>query len=141
MSGSGSNSSGGDTITSGSSSVARSKYKNAPGNKTDIGWEHGIDVDGNGKKVKCKYCSKIASGGVFRFKRHLVGTRKDSEPYATVSDEIKLLMMKIVVESKATKEKKRRLNSIDEDEESAEGAEEATNLQGQRGFGPKRKRR
>uniref|UniRef100_A0A0R0LB65 BED-type domain-containing protein n=1 Tax=Glycine max TaxID=3847 RepID=A0A0R0LB65_SOYBN len=113
----GSNSSGGDTITSGSSSVARSKYKNAPGNKTDIGWEHGIDVDGNVKKVKCKYCSKIASGGVFRFKRHLVGTRKDSEPYATVSDEIKLLMMKIVVESKARKEKKRRLNSIDEDEE------------------------
>ncbi|KAL5178843.1 hypothetical protein HKD37_01G000279 [Glycine soja] len=120
MSGSGSNSSGGDTITSGSSSVARSKYKNAPGNKTDIGWEHGIDVDGNVKKVKCKYCSKIASGGVFRFKRHLVGTRKDSEPYAMVSDEIKLLMMKIVFESKARKEKKRRLNSIDEDEESAE---------------------
>ena len=81
------------------------------------------------------------SGGVFRFKRHLAGTREDSEPCATVTDEIKLLMMKIVVESKATKEKKRRLNSIDEDEESAEGAEEATNLQGQRGFGPKRKRR
>ena len=77
----------------------------------------------------------------FRFKRHLARTKEDFEPCATVSDEIKLLMMKIVVESKATKEKKRRLNSIDEDEESAEGAEEATNLQGQRGFGPKRKRR
>ena len=141
MSGSGSNSSGGDTTAGGSSSVARSKYKNAPGNRTDIGWKYGIDVDGSGKKVKCKYCSKIVSGGVFRFKRHLAGTREDSEPCATVPDEIKLLMMKIVVESKATKEKKRRLNSIDEDEESAEGAEEATNLQGQRGFGPKRKRR
>ncbi|KAL5141500.1 hypothetical protein HKD37_09G024839 [Glycine soja] len=106
---------------------------------TDIGCKHGIDIDGNGKKVKCKYCSKIMSGGVFRFKRHLAGTREDSEPCAIVSDEIKLLMMNIVAESKATKEKKRRLNSIDEDEESGEGAE-ATNLQGQRGFGSKGKK-
>ena len=88
-----------------------------------------IDVDGNGKKFKCKCCSKIVSGGVFLFKRHFAGTREDSEPCAMVPDEIKLLMMKIVAESKATKEKKRRLNSIDEDEESVEGAE-ATNLQG-----------
>ena len=129
MSGSGSNSSCEDTTTVGSSLVTRSKYKNAPGNRTDIGWKHGIDVDVNGKKVKCKYCSKIVSGGVFRFNRHLAGTRKDFEPCATVPDEIKLLMMKIIAESKATKEKKRRLNSIDEDEESVEGAE-ATNLQG-----------
>ncbi|KAL5170717.1 hypothetical protein HKD37_11G032347 [Glycine soja] len=129
MSGSGSNSRGGDTTAGGSSLVARSKYKNTPGNRTDIGSKHGIDVNGNGKKVKCKYCSKIVSGGVFRFKRHLARTREDSEPCATVPDEIKLLMMKIIAESKATKEKKRRLNSIDEDEESVEGAE-ATNLQG-----------
>ncbi|KAH1253805.1 hypothetical protein GmHk_04G010378 [Glycine max] len=143
MSGSGSNSSGGDTTAGSSSSVARSKYKNAPGNRTDIGWKHGIDVDGNGKKVKCKYCSKIVSGGVFRFKHHLAGTREDFEPCATVRDEINLLMMKIVAESKATKEKKRRLNSIYEDEESVGGGgggAEATNLQGQRGFGSKGKK-
>ena len=79
------------------------------------------------------------SGGVFRFKRHLAGTREDFEPCAIVPDEIKLLMMKIVAESKTTKEKKMRLNSIDEDEESAEGAEEATNLHGQKGFGSKGK--
>jgi len=58
MSGSGSNSSGGDTTAGGSSLVARNKYKNASGNRADIGWKHGIDADGNGKKVKCKYCSK-----------------------------------------------------------------------------------
>ena len=83
-------------------------------------------------------CSKIVSGGVFRFKRHLARTKEDFEPCATVSDEIKLLMMKNFVESKATKKKKKRLNSIDEVEESAEGAK-ATNLQGQRGFGLKGK--
>ena len=124
MSGSGSNSSGGDTNVAGSS-VGKSKNKNAPGNRTDVGWKHGTDVEGNGRKVKCNYCSKIVSGGVFRFKRHLAGTREDSEPCATVPDEIKLLMMKIVAESKVTKEKKRRLNSIDEDEESAEGVDTA----------------
>ena len=55
-----------------------------------------------------------------------------------VTNEIKLLMMKIVAESKATKEKKMRLNNIDEDQESAKGVH-ATNLQGQRGFGSKGK--
>ena len=65
---------------------------------TDIGWKHGNNIDGNGMRVKCKYFSKTVSGGVFRFKRHLVGTRKDSESYATFPDEIKLLMMKIVAE-------------------------------------------
>ena len=46
--------------------------------------------------------------------------------------------MKIVAESKATKEKKMRLNNIDEDQQSAKGVH-ATNLQGQRGFGSKGK--
>ena len=46
MSGSGSNSSG-DTNVAGSS-IARSKSKKTPGNRTDIGWKHEIDVDGNG---------------------------------------------------------------------------------------------
>ena len=61
---------------------------------------------------------------------HFVETREDYEPCATVPDEIKLPIMKIVVESKATKENKRRLNSINEDEESAEGVEasQATDL-------------
>ena len=38
---------------------------------TDPGWEHGVAHDGNKKKVKCKYCGKIVSGGIFRLKQHL----------------------------------------------------------------------
>ena len=49
------------------------------------------------------------SGRVFRFKHYLARTREDSKPYATVLDEIKLLNMKIVFESKATKEKKKEI--------------------------------
>lgn len=112
MSGSGSNS--GTGSGSAASSVARNK--NAPGNRSDIGWKHGTDVQGNARKVKCNYCSKIVSGGISRFKHHLAGTREDSEPCASVPEEIKLLMLKVVVEAKEASLKKRRLNSIDEEE-------------------------
>jgi len=62
MFGSGSNSTEVNRIAS------YNRSKNAPGNRTDVGWKHGIHINGNGKKVKCSYCSKIVSGGIFRFK-------------------------------------------------------------------------
>jgi hypothetical protein len=45
--------------------------KNSFGNKLDVGWQHGIDIDKNFRNVQCKYCQKIISGGIFRFKQHL----------------------------------------------------------------------
>lgn len=39
----------------------------------DPGWEHGIAQDERKKKVKCNYCGKIVSGGIFRLKQHLAG--------------------------------------------------------------------
>ena len=91
-SGNGSDSSNANT---GTSTGAASRSKNAPGNKTDIGWKHGTDVLGNGKKVKCNYCSKINNGGIFRFKHLLAGTRWDSKPCASVPEEVKMLMMNV----------------------------------------------
>jgi len=52
--------------------------KNASGNRFDVGWQHGIDVDKNSRKVLCKYCQKIISGGIFRLKQHLACTRKSA---------------------------------------------------------------
>ena len=70
-----------ETVGSGTGSlnprVATSKRKNALGNRSDIRWEHRTDVQGNGRKVKCNYCSKTISGGIFRFKHHLASTRDD----------------------------------------------------------------
>jgi len=114
MSGNASNSV--DTNPSASLSF-NSRSKNAPGNRSDIGWKHGFDINGNGRKVKCNYCSKIVSGGIFRFKHHLAGTREDSEPCASVSGEIKNLMIKIVAEAKHATLKRRKLNIIDEEDE------------------------
>uniref|UniRef100_A0A1D1ZDT6 Anhydro-N-acetylmuramic acid kinase n=1 Tax=Anthurium amnicola TaxID=1678845 RepID=A0A1D1ZDT6_9ARAE len=38
---------------------------------TDPGWEHGVAQDEKKKKVKCNYCGKIVSGGIYRLKQHL----------------------------------------------------------------------
>ncbi|KAK7396501.1 hypothetical protein VNO78_17552 [Psophocarpus tetragonolobus] len=121
--GTGSNSSD-PNATAATSSTARSRSKNAAGNRSDIGWKHGNDVQGNAKKVKCNYCSKIVSGGISRFKHHLAGTREDCEPCASVPDEVKVVMMKVIAEIKETSKKKRRLVSIKKEEEDiqSEGA-------------------
>nr|KYP52522.1 Glutathione S-transferase 1 [Cajanus cajan] len=57
------------------------------------------------------------SGGIFRFKHHLAGTRKDFEPCAMVPEEVKILMMKIVAEAKETSMRKKRLLDTDEEDD------------------------
>ncbi|XLR35127.1 hypothetical protein S83_063027, partial [Arachis hypogaea] len=69
---------------------------NALGSRTDVGWEHGISVGEDGKKIQCKYCHKIFSGGVYRLKHHLAGTQKDVGACTTVSDEVKKQMWDVV---------------------------------------------
>ncbi|KAJ0980525.1 hypothetical protein J5N97_008780 [Dioscorea zingiberensis] len=38
---------------------------------TDPGWEHGVAQDDKKKKVKCNYCGKVVSGGIYRLKQHI----------------------------------------------------------------------
>ncbi|XLR32891.1 hypothetical protein HN51_052823 [Arachis hypogaea] len=87
---------------------AVSRRKNVTGNRSDIGWKHEIDVQGNGKKVKCNYCSKTISRGIYKFKHYLAGTKENSEPCASVPEEVKVVMLKICVEAKEASLKKRR---------------------------------
>ncbi|CAH9061984.1 unnamed protein product [Cuscuta europaea] len=37
----------------------------------DPGWEHGVAQDEKKKKVRCNYCAKVVSGGIYRLKQHL----------------------------------------------------------------------
>ncbi|XP_071697105.1 uncharacterized protein [Rutidosis leptorrhynchoides] len=37
----------------------------------DPGWEHGTAQDDKKKKVRCNYCGKVVSGGIYRLKQHL----------------------------------------------------------------------
>ncbi|RYR22773.1 hypothetical protein Ahy_B03g068081 [Arachis hypogaea] len=70
----------------------RKVSKNALGSRTDVGWEHGISVGEDGKKIQCKYCHKIFSGGFYRLKHHLAETQKDVGACTAVSDEVKKQM-------------------------------------------------
>ncbi|MFS8035329.1 putative transcription factor/ chromatin remodeling BED-type(Zn) family [Helianthus anomalus] len=41
------------------------------GGFVDLGWEHGTAQDEKKKKVRCNYCGKVVSGGIYRLKQHL----------------------------------------------------------------------
>ena len=92
--------------------------KNSFGNRLDVGWQHGIDIDKNSKKVQCEYCQKILSGGIFRFKQHLACTRKDVEPCQQVPENIKQMILGVLVKNLEANEKKRKAHqySADDDE-------------------------
>lgn len=94
---------------------AKGTRKNYVGSQTDIRWQHEIDVLGNGKKVKCKYCSKIVSGRIFKFKCRLAGNRDGVVPCAFVSDDVRYLFMKIVAKSYQLTSKKRQSMDIKSD--------------------------
>ncbi|KAG6506774.1 hypothetical protein ZIOFF_032103 [Zingiber officinale] len=83
------------STTSGTSDSKRLAV-NAPGNRSDPGWKHGIAVDENPKKVQCKYCQKVINGGIYRLKHHLAGTQKDVGACKAVSDDVRKEMWKIV---------------------------------------------
>ncbi|KAF1872207.1 hypothetical protein Lal_00039369 [Lupinus albus] len=70
-------------------------HRNARGSRSDIAWKHGNVVDGT-RKIQCKYCQKIVSGGTYRSKHHLPRTNKDVEPCILVSGELKEKMLLIV---------------------------------------------
>ncbi|XLR33799.1 hypothetical protein S83_061699 [Arachis hypogaea] len=74
----------------------------------NVGSGIGSSLPRNGKKVKCNYCSKTISGGIYRFKHHLAGTKEDSEPCTSVPEEVKAVMLKVCVEAKEASLKKRR---------------------------------
>ncbi|CAN1310021.1 hypothetical protein LINPERPRIM_LOCUS27924 [Linum perenne] len=83
-----------------SASASKSKQlkrrKNAPGSRKDPGWEYATDIEGDSKKTKCKFCSKVLSGGIFRFKHHLARTKENVEPCLSVPDDVRKQMLDIL---------------------------------------------
>ncbi|CAM8959963.1 unnamed protein product [Rhodiola kirilowii] len=104
---------GNESVSVGEGSTAGSfrgkGRQNMKGNRTDLGWRHGTDVLGDAKKVKCSFCAKVISGGIYRFKHHLGGTSEDCEPCAQVSDQVRLTMLKLIATGKEASMKKRKL--------------------------------
>jgi hypothetical protein len=66
--------------------------------------------------------SKIISGGIFSFKQHLTCTRKDVEPCQQVSENVKQMILGVLVKNLEATEKKRKahqysVNDDDDDDE------------------------
>ncbi|CAN1340717.1 hypothetical protein LINPERPRIM_LOCUS38942 [Linum perenne] len=106
-------SSGGCANASASTSTSKSKQlkrkKNAPGSRKDPGWEYATGLDGDSKKTKCKFCSKVLSGGIFRFKHHLARTKENVEPCLSVPDDVRKQMLDILDLNLEAKEAKKKL--------------------------------
>ena len=78
--------------------------------EVDPGWEHGEMVAGDRHKVKCKWCHKILSGGIHRFKQHLAGIQGEAKPCANVPTEVRKEMRDVLLEKKNEKEKKKKFD-------------------------------
>jgi len=79
-----------------------------------VGWQHGIDVDKNSRKVLCKYCQKIISGDIFSFKQYLACTRKDVELCQQVLENVKQMILGVLGKNlEATERKERPVNIVE----------------------------
>nr|XP_007153622.1 hypothetical protein PHAVU_003G051000g [Phaseolus vulgaris]ESW25616.1 hypothetical protein PHAVU_003G051000g [Phaseolus vulgaris] len=70
--------------------------------RTDPAWKHCVSVDEKARKLKCKYCEKVLTGGVYKLKHHLAGTSKDVRACVSVSEDVKKSMLDIVLNLKGT---------------------------------------
>nr|KYP55512.1 hypothetical protein KK1_001724 [Cajanus cajan] len=64
--------------------------------KTDVAWKYDVSVDGDARKVRCKFCEKTFTGGDYRLKHHLAGTSKDVGACRSVPEDVKKEMLGIV---------------------------------------------
>ncbi|KAK9122934.1 hypothetical protein Sjap_012536 [Stephania japonica] len=76
-----------------SSGQYRDEQGSAPPRATDLGWAHGMMVNGDRQKIKCRYCHKvILGGGISRLKQHLAGERGNIAPCEKVPEDVKALI-------------------------------------------------
>ncbi|MQM06701.1 hypothetical protein Taro_039527 [Colocasia esculenta] len=70
---------------------------------TDPAWAHGIVVDMARRKVQCKYCNRVLSGGVWRLKQHLAGIKGEVAPCSRVSAEVRIQFCQYMKEKETSK--------------------------------------
>ncbi|CAN0904196.1 hypothetical protein LINGRAHAP2_LOCUS22955 [Linum grandiflorum] len=92
-----------------SSSKQRKRKRNAPGSRRDPGWEYAIDMEGDSRKTKCKFCSKVYSGGIFRFKHHLAKTQENVEACVQAPDDVRLKILQLLDFNLEAKEVKKSM--------------------------------
>ncbi|GAV78532.1 zf-BED domain-containing protein/DUF659 domain-containing protein/Dimer_Tnp_hAT domain-containing protein [Cephalotus follicularis] len=73
----------------------------------DPGWEHAVALDEKKKKVKCNYCGKIVSGGIYRLKQHLARVSGEVT-YCDKAPEVVYVKMKEILEGSRSIKKSRQ---------------------------------
>jgi len=106
--------------------------KTSSGNRLGVRWQHGIDINKNSRKVQCKYCQKIISRGIFRFKQHLACTRKDVELSQQVPKNIKQMILGVLVKNLEANEKKRKAYQYSANDDDGEIKEISSKDKGKR---------
>ncbi|KAI9111095.1 hypothetical protein K1719_017970 [Acacia pycnantha] len=75
----------------------------------DACWEHCVLVDATRQKVRCNYCQRDFSGGVYRMKFHLAQTKnKDIVPCTEVPAEVRDHILNILSTPKKPKTRKKQ---------------------------------
>ncbi|CAL9109906.1 unnamed protein product, partial [Musa acuminata var. zebrina] len=74
----------------------------------DACWEHCVLVDATRQKVRCNYCHREFSGGVYRMKFHLAQIKnKDIVPCSEVPDDVRNLIHSILTTPRKQKAPKK----------------------------------
>ncbi|KAK4595008.1 hypothetical protein RGQ29_018660 [Quercus rubra] len=94
------------------------KRKNAPGNRSDLGWEHGVEV--GSRQVQCNYCKEIHSGGIYRLKHHLAGTRKNVSACPSVPENVREKFVALLYAQAEASIKKKRWYTIEEEDDGSD---------------------
>ncbi|MQL78649.1 hypothetical protein Taro_011072, partial [Colocasia esculenta] len=68
------------------------------------------------RKVQCKYCDRVLSGGIFRLKQHLAGIKGEVAPCSRVPAEVRMQFCQYMKEKETSKANtSRRRQQIRED--------------------------
>ncbi|CAL1413736.1 unnamed protein product [Linum trigynum] len=85
------------------------RKRNEQGSRIDPAWQYVFDVNADAKSSKCKFCSKLLSGGAFRLKHHLAGTKQNAAPCPSVPDDVRRQMLELLDFNLEAKEVRKNL--------------------------------
>lgn len=75
--------------------------------------------------MKCKFCKVTRSGGIYRLKHHLAGTKFNVEPCTQAPNDVREMFLKLLgAQVEASDAKKRRVNAIEQEAASSQDQEQ-----------------
>ncbi|XP_039115056.1 uncharacterized protein LOC120250315 isoform X2 [Dioscorea cayenensis subsp. rotundata] len=78
-------------------------------NSSDVGWEFAVLADPtNPDKLKCKFCMKVVSGGIYRMKQHIANIKGNISSCSMCTEEAKAKCKAAIEEAKSKKQNKTR---------------------------------